>query len=304
MVDFKSCIKRSIWGRIAINELHALECWFWPKIYTDETAVRLYYKKYAGRVLDLTHPVTFSEKLQWYKLHHRDPLMQKCADKVNVRDYVISCNLSHILNEQYGVYNRVKDINIDTLPKQFVLKSSHGSNQLIIVKDKSKMCWWQEKLLMRSWLQFHIAWGGREWVYEHLQRRIIAEKYLEDETGELQDFKFFCFNGKPTFVQLERGRYNGQNIRNFYDMEWNLLPFGKGMPPNTLIHIPCPSQFEIMKEIAQTLSKPFQFVRVDLYQANNRVYFGELTFFPAGGLPNICPEKYDKIIGDYWHLID
>ncbi len=304
MVEWKSQIKQNFWGRLAISELHAFESWLWPKLVSDEKAVYNYYKKLSGKILNLTNPCTFSEKLQWYKLHHHDPLMQQCADKVDVREYVRSCGLHDLLNEQYNVYYNVNEINIDDLPNQFVLKSAHGSAQIIIVKEKSQVCWWQARLMMHSWLHQHIAWSGREWVYEHLKRRIIAEKYLEDESGELQDYKFFCFNGQPKFMQLERGRFGKEHIRNFYDMEWKLLPFGKGMPPNTEIQVPIPLQFDRMKQIASVLSKPFQFVRVDLYQANSKIYFGELTFFPAGGMPNFCPPEYDQIVGEYWNLVD
>ena len=157
---------------------------------------------------------------------------------------------------------------------------------------------------MKSWLKQDIYWSGREWVYKNLKKRLIVEEYLEDASGGLQDYKFFCFNGKPQFMQLEVGRYTSNNTRNFYDMDWNLLPFGKELEHNKDIVVEKPEKFEQMKEIAQKLCAPFSFVRVDLYQVNGKVYFGELTFFPAGGAPDFKPIEYDKIVGDMWDIGD
>ena len=157
-------------------------------------------------------------------------------------------------------------------------------------------------MLMRSWLKQDTSWSGREWVYKDMPRSIVIEKYLEDETGELRDYKFFCFNGQPRFMQLEVGRNTAHNTRNFYDMDWKLMPFGKELPHNPNLNVPKPTLFDEMKKIAENLCKPFQFVRVDLYQANGKVFFGELTFFPAGGAPDFVPDQYDEIVGDMWEL--
>ena len=155
---------------------------------------------------------------------------------------------------------------------------------------------------MKSWLKQDIYWSGREWVYKNLKKRLVVEKYLEDKSGGLLDYKFFCFNGKPRFMQLEVGRYTANNTRNFYDMDWNLMPFGKELEHNPNIEVEKPEGFEEMKEIAEKLSKPFSFVRVDLYQVGGKIYFGELTFFPAGGAPDFKPIEYNKIVGDMWDI--
>lgn len=273
-----------------------------PKIINDRKAVIRYYKSYTGRIIDPERPELFSEKLQWYKLYHRDPLMQVVANKYDVRQYLQSIGYGHLLNEIYGVYTRISDINFDILPDQFVLKGTHGSGFNIIVKDKTKFNRRQARLLMHSWLHQHIAWSGREWVYKNMPRHIIVEKYLEDETGELRDYKFYCFNGRPVFMQLEVGRGTAHNTRNFYDMDWQLMPFGKDLPHNPNLKVPRPALFEQMKEIASDLCKPFQYVRVDLYQVGGRVYFGELTFFPAGGAPDFVPAEYDAVVGKMWKL--
>lgn len=301
-MGIKNTIKQNFWGRYAVSEYHALMSWWMPKILSDEKAVKKYYKSRSGQELDLLHPETFSQKQQWYKLNARLPLMQLCADKFAGREYIKDCGYENLLNDLLGVYDNPNQINLDSLPNQFVIKASHGSGFNIIVKDKSQLNWKQTKMMLRSWMHQNIAWSGREWVYMKMARHIIIEKYLEDETGELRDYKFFCFNGDPKFMQLEVGRYTDHNTRNFYDMEWNLMPFGKELPHNPNIVIPKPEMFDEMKKIAKDLCKPFQFVRVDLYQVGGKVYFGELTFFPAGGAPDFVPEKYDKIVGDMWTL--
>lgn len=294
---------RPFWLAYGISLYHCCMSWAMPRLVSDRHAIIKYYKKKtAGRVVDLDNPELFSEKLQWYKLNHRDPLMERVANKFTVREYIKEIGYGHLLNALFGVYTNVNDIDFDKLPHQFVLKGTHGSGFNIIVKDKSKLNRRQAKLMMKSWLKQHIAWSGREWVYEKMPRHIIAEKYLEDETGELRDYKFYCFNGKPTFMQLEVGRGTSHNTRNFYDMDWKLMPFGKELPHNPNLHVPMPAMFDEMKKIAEDLSRPFQYVRVDLYQVGGRVYFGELTFFPAGGAPDFVPAEYDAIVGKMWKL--
>lgn len=301
-MNFKT-LKRKHFFKNAIHLYHILCCKLYPILFSDEKAVKKYYKKKSGGFdVDLKNPSTFSEKQQWYKLYSNNPLMAQCADKHDVRQYIIDCGYEHLLNEQYGVYNSVEEIPLEKLPNRFVLKASHASGWNLIVRNKSKVNWKQEKATMKLWLKQDIYWSGREWVYKNLQKRIVAEKYLEDESGGLLDYKFYCFNGEPKFLQLEVGRFTTHNTRNFYDMQWNLMPFGKELPHNPNISMPTPLCFEEMKKIARDLCKPFSFVRVDLYQVGGKVYFGELTFFPAGGAPDFVPNKYDQIVGDMWNI--
>ncbi len=296
-------IKKSKFGKVAVSRYHCVTSWLYPKLVSDKKAVLRYYrKKSGGQTVDLIAPKKFSEKLQWYKLNAKNPLMQTCADKVAVREYLKQIGYGYLLNDIYGVYDRVKDINFSELPEQYVIKAAHGSGQNIIVEDKEKLDVKYSKKLLNAWLHQDISWSGREWVYKGMPRRIIIEKFLKDETGELRDYKFFCFNGKPTFMQLEVGRYAGKNTRNFYDMEWNLMPFGKEIPHDPNIVVEKPAMFDEMKKIASELCKPFQFVRVDLYQVMGKIYFGELTFFPAGGAPDFVPSNYDEIVGGFWEL--
>lgn len=301
-MSIKKKIRSNLWGLWLINEYHVFCAKNSVKKYSDEEAVNRYYKKLSGHLPDLKNPQTFSEKLQWLKLNNKIILKEQCADKYDVRAYITGCGYPELLNDVYAVYDNVNDIDLSKLPNQFVLKGAHGSGFNLIVKDKNAINWKMWKRIMKTWLKQDIYWSGREWVYKNLKHRIIAEKYLEDETGELRDYKFFCFNGTPRFMQLEVGRFSGESTRNFYDMEWNLLPFGKEKPHNAELKVGAPVKFKEMQEIAKDLSKPFEFVRVDLYEVKGKIYFGELTFFPAGGAPDFVPSKYDKIVGDMLDL--
>ena len=302
-MSIKDKIRNNPWGLLLIHKLHERQNRKNLKQYSDkEQILRWYQMKSGGETPDLENPKTFSEKQQWYKLNEKNPLMEKCADKVDVREYVTECGYGHLLNDIYGVYDSVKELPIKDLPKKCVIKGAHGSGFNLIVRDKSKVKWCVWKKIMKSWLKQDIYWSGREWVYKNLKKRLVVEKYLEDKSGGLLDYKFFCFNGKPRFMQLEVGRYTANNTRNFYDMDWNLMPFGKELEHNPNIEVEKPEGFEEMKEIAEKLSKPFTFVRVDLYQVGGKIYFGELTFFPAGGAPDFKPIEYNKIVGDMWDI--
>lgn len=303
MNDLKKRIKSSFVVDLLVSYLHCLQCKVIPVLVPDEKAVKKSFRKAMHYELNLDSPKSFSEKMNWYKLRIRDPLMQQCADKVEVREFVRSKGYGDTLNIQYGVYNNGSEVNIDELPERFVLKASHGSHMNVIVKDKDAINWHQQKMLMNSWVKQDWGWSGREWVYKGMKRRIIAEKYLEDESGELRDYKFFCFNGVPKFVQVELGRFGNANRRNYYDMEWNLMPFERAnVPSDRSINLLMPENFEVMIEMAKNLSEPFQFVRVDLYNVRGKVYFGELTFFNAGGFFATNPPEWDRKIGDYWTL--
>ena len=302
-MSIKDKIRNNPWGLLLIHKLHERQNRKNLKQYSDkEQILRWYQMKSGGELPDLENPKTFSEKQQWYKLNEKNPLMEKCADKVDVREYVTECGYGHLLNDIYGVYDSVKELPIKDLPEKCVIKGAHGSGFNLIVRDKSKVKWGVWKKIMKSWLRQDIYWSGREWVYKNLKKRLVVEKYLEDKSGGLLDYKFFCFNGKPRFMQLEVGRYTAHNTRNFYDMDWNLMPFGKELEHNPNIEVEKPEGFEEMKEIAEKLSKPFTFVRVDLYQVGGKIYFGELTFFPAGGAPDFKPIEYNKIVGDMWDI--
>ena len=266
-----------------------------------EAVSRLYYNR-AQKVLDLDNPKAYTEKLQWLKLYYRNDLMPVLADKYLVRDYLNNLGLSNILNDLYKVYESVDDFNLDELPDKFVLKATHASGWNLIVKDKSKIDWWIWKKHMKYWLTHDIAWMGREWHYAEMTPRIICERYLEDESGSLTDYKCFCFNGEPKFIYVHvKGK---EEFLNYYDSDWNLLPFYDidFSNPNEQHDIQKPVFLDKILSLSAQLSKPFPFVRIDFYIENNNLRFGEFTFFPGSGRADIRPLEWDFKIGEWLTL--
>lgn len=260
----------------------------------DDLFLKMKYKSVFGHPLNLDSPKTFNEKLQWLKLHDRQPVYTTLVDKYKVKEYI-----SDILGLQYiiptlGVWKDPDEIDFDSLPDRFVLKCNHNSGVgLYICKDKSKLDKEKVKSELRKGLKQNYYLSGREWPYKDVPRRIIAEKYMEDETGGFTDYKFFCFNGKVDCVMVCLDRYTGDTKFYFFDKDWKLKRLnkrGKAAPEG--FTIPKPECMDQMFEIAAKLSEGLAFVRVDLYQSCGQIYFGELTFYPDSGFDaNILPES-------------
>lgn len=267
---------------------------------TDEEFVKKFYKNAFGNELDLENPITFNEKLNWLKLNLKNPNATICADKYEVRKYIENKGYGYILNDLLGVYDNVEEIDIDRLPDRFVLKGTHGSGWNLIVKDKNKVNWKPWKLIMKSWLRQNFYYYGREWVYKDIKPRIICEKFLEDSNKELLDYKIYCFNGIPKFIQIDVDRFTNHTA-NYYDVEWNEMNFQYD-DENSGRKIEKPKNLKQMLEISKILSEEFEHVRVDFYEVDGKLYFGELTFFTASGSGKFNPEKYDEIIGSWLHL--
>lgn len=267
---------------------------------TDEEFVKKFYKNAFGNELDLENPITFNEKLNWLKLNLKNPNATICADKYEVRKYIENKGYGYILNDLLGVYDNVEEIDIDRLPDRFVLKGTHGSGWNLIVKDKNKVKWKPWKLIMKSWLRQNFYYYGREWVYKDIKPRIICEKFLEDSNKELLDYKIYCFNGIPKFIQIDVDRFTNHTA-NYYDVEWNEMNFQYD-DENSGRKIEKPKNLKQMLEISKILSEEFEHVRVDFYEVDGKLYFGELTFFTASGSGKFNPEKYDEIIGSWLHL--
>lgn len=259
---------------------------------------RLYKMKSGGRLPNLEKPELFSEKMQWLKLNYRNKKMPIAADKYKVRQLVKDKGYADTLNELLFVFEDVKDIDLSTLPKQFVIKATHGSGWNLIVRDKSKINWFWWRKILKSWLKHNIFWAGREWVYKDLKPRLICEKFLTDKSGDLIDYKFHCFNGAPIYIQANNGRGKKRHAQNFYDLDWNLQAFGKDLTPLKDVFIEKPTQLNKMITMAKDYAKDFPYVRVDFYEVNNKIIFGELTFFPNSGMPDFKPSEYDKVWGD------
>ena len=268
---------------------------------SDISLIRKEFKRRMGREVELDNPTKFNDKLQWLKLNWYDPLATKCADKYEVREFVVDRIGEEYLNELYAVYESVDEIDIDKLPKSFVLKGTHGSGFNIICKDKYKMDWNTEFKKMRRWLRTNYYWGNREWVYKDVKPRIICEKYIETEDGKpLKDYKIFCFDGEPKFLYIAVDRGIDTKF-DFYDIEWNKLPVSQYYPTSNYI-IDKPNNFNQMLDCAKILSQDFPHVRVDLYSNKDDITFGELTFFHFSGMRKFEPEKYDEIFGSYLKL--
>lgn len=275
----------------------------------DKTMIKMQYFIKTGRRLNLKNPQRYTEKLQWYKLYYRDPLMQQCADKYDVREYVRSKGLGYILNECYGVYERVEDIDFDSLPDQFVLKDTlgGGGNSIIICKDKATFDFENAKKQMQKWLSIdsNKKHEGREWVYQGKKHRIIIEKYIESNPSEggLVDYKFFCFNGKPKYLYVIADRILGQIAGlGIFDVNFELLSVIRTDERPLERNIEKPKNFDEMIDIVKIISKDFPHVRVDLYNQDGNIIFGENTFFDGSGYHKYEPDEFDYELGSYFKL--
>lgn len=266
-----------------------------------------YYKQRTGKDLNLNDPQTFNEKLWYLKLHNRDPLLTICSDKYRVREYVEQCGLGHILNEVYGVYDNAKDIDFDTIPSPCFIKCNHTSGYNIIF-DRGKP--FNKKDFIRTFnfmLKQNYYYGGREWNYKNIEPKIVVEKVLRDKDGKLpNDYKFMCFHGEPKYLVFsknscsESGQHNCiGRIVNTYDMDFKLakIDMDTSFPTIDDGSIGKPTNFEKMKEYAAILSKPFPHVRVDFYNIDGTIYFGEMTFYNGGGCDHMRPYEEECNVG-------
>ena len=290
--------RKTLLGKYCFNEYRRIKFKKEFKKYSDYQFIFNTYKKRIGCEVNLQNPTRFTEKLQWLKLFWRDDKATICSDKYTVRGYVEQKGYGYLLNDLIAVYENVNDINVDELPNSFVLKGSHGSGWNLIVKDKSQVNWFMWKKIMRSWLKQNLYYYGREWNYDNQTPRIIVEKYLEDDSGELRDYKFFCFNGKPELYEIDENRFTNHK-RIYLDCEGKPLGMvDKGSSHSDDICVNFGAVQKEMLKIAEDLSKDFPHVRVDFYECNGKIYFGELTFFDSSGFGEFSPEKWNVIMGD------
>lgn len=276
----------------------------------DRIMLQLQYRIKTGRKLNLQNPQRYTEKLQWYKLYYKDPQMVQCVDKCEVRNYVENKGLGHILNECYGVYDRVEDIDFDKLPKQFVLKDTlgGGGNSVILVKDKDTMDMDEIKARLRKWVNedHSIKSGGREWPYYSGKRhRIIIEKFIpsEEAAGGLIDFKFFCFNGKVKYLYVIADRKLGQPSGfGIFDKDYNRLECCRLDEEPLVRNVPKPKNYLQLLEVANRLAEEFPHARIDLYNQNEQILFGEITFYDGSGYVIFDPDKFDFEMGEKFQL--
>lgn len=283
--------------------------WWLP----DDVYLKLRFRLKMGEWPNLKNPKTFNEKLQWLKLYNRKPEYTTMVDKYAVKEYVATRIGNEYIIPTIGVWDSVEDIEWDKLPDQFVLKTTHGGggNGVFICKDKNVFDKKKAIKSLKESMKSDIYHSYREWPYKNVPRKIIAEVFMEQaassEKKDLDDYKFFCFNGEPMYCQVIRDRHTKETI-DFYDMDWNHQEF-VGLNPiahnnqtqvarNGLTPVARPSKYELMIDICRKLSKDIPFIRVDLYVINELIYFGELTFFPASGIGIFTPIEWTSKLGD------
>ena len=272
---------------------------------SDKTLIRLKYKYHMGESLNYKKPQTFTEKLQWLKLYDHRPEYSMYVDKYSVRSYISKKIGDEYLIPIVGVYENVEEINWSTLPNKFVIKCTHGSSCNIICVDKNKLSEDLSKEKLDKWMKRNWFWYGREWPYKNVKPRILCEEYMVEENGKssLTDYKFYCFDGVPTYCQVIRDRNSEQTI-DFYDKEWNYMEF-TGLQKSAKLSgkiVEKPQKYDEMLELATILSKELPFVRVDLYFVNNKIYFGELTLYPLSGFGKFDPPEWNTTVGNLLKL--
>ncbi|OWV22194.1 ATP-grasp fold amidoligase family protein [Fibrobacter sp. UWB3] len=271
----------------------------------DKIYLSLLYRCKFGKWIDWKNPKTFSEKIQWLKVFGPKSEYSKYVDKYSVKKIVAEKIGSQHVIPTIGVWDNVDDIEWDSLPQQYVLKITDeaGGNGVFICRDSTKfdrnVAIEKIREIMRK--KKSVKDVHREHPYEFVTRRIIAEKYMEDECGELRDYKFFCFDGVVKCLQVDYDRFI-EHHRNIYDTEWNLLPFSIQYPSKKNVVIDKPLNFEVMLDIARCLSKGFPHVRIDLYNINGNVYFGEMTFYHGSGYEHFNPSEWDYKFGEWLRL--
>ncbi len=291
-MDYKKILKTGKSRAAVLNTLR-----FVP----DSVMLSLQYKLKLGRRLNLKNPQRFTEKLQWYKMHYRNPVMHQCVDKYLVRDYVKDKGLEDILIPLIAHYNSIDEVQWDKLPEQFVMKTTHGGGGLnvLVCNDKSEINFDEVKQKL-SFENKPVKTNtlGREWAYYGLQPGLVVEELLindKNPSAGMNDYKIFCYDGKPKYIVADVDRYIGHK-RNFYDVDWNNLHIGSDCPTSDR-EIEKPVGFDRMMEIAAKLSEGFPYVRVDLYNNGGKIYFGELTFYPWSGYVKYDPDEFDFELG-------
>lgn len=269
----------------------------------DKLMIRIQYRMKTRRKLNLKNPTRFNEKLQWYKLYYRNSLLTQCTDKYRVREYVESKKLSNILIPLYGAYDSVDQIDFEALPTKFVLKTNNGggSRTNIICKNKAELDVNKTKNELNSWLNKRTVKAGREWAYYDIKPKIICEKFLEAE--ELIDYKFYCFEGIPSYIKVVKDAADKDGPSNgIFNMEFKQLPYCRTGVKKIDDIVEKPKNFERMCEIAAQLSKDFPHVRVDLYNLDGNIFFGELTFYDTSGYQVFEPDEFDFILGENFNI--
>lgn len=285
---FSSCVR---WSGYKIQAI----------LMSDEFYIKCKYKKKVKKLPDISNPQTFTEKLQWLKLYWRKDILTQCADKYEVRKFVEDRGAKEILKELYGVYSSVEEINLKGLPNAFVLKITHGCKQMIICENKADIDWRFSARLLKHYLNNNNYYFAREWAYKNIVPRIICEEHLTKDGNKLVEYNFYCYDGVPRLVEVVHRDKPDECCVNMFDIELNLLERKYESRPLNIV-IERTEYYEKMLEYARKLSQGFPFVRVDLFFTNDRIYFGEMTFYPLSGIFRFNPQSFDSFLGSFLQL--
>jgi len=303
----KQCSLMYILSRI-IKLLVTLLCFLLPKrkwrLAIRRTFGHLYllddihtkFRKSLGYSLNLNTPKTFNEKIQWYKLYYCDEQFIRCADKVRVRDYFASKGVARYQVPLLGVWSHCQEIDWEVLPSRFVFKTNHGANQIWFVEDKERFDKEGFQREVTEALDCPFGEKGAQFHYGHITPCLLAEEYLEDDTGGLLDYKVYCFQGTAHYIQIDFDRFTSHTYA-IYGRDWSETGCG-----NTTQKVPRPKTLDEMLYVAEILSKDFPHVRIDFFLVEERLYLGEMTFTTGNGLDPFSPVKWDEIFGSCWDL--
>lgn len=270
----------------------------------DETYVSILHKARMNEKLNLDKPSSYNEKLQWLKLYDRRPCYKNMTDKYQVRKFIASKIGANYLIPLLGMWEKFEDIDFSMLPESFVLKCTHDSGSTVICKNGEGINYKKLRKHFSKKLKFDYYYGSREWNYHDIHPRIIAEKYMVDESGsELKDYKIFTFGGKARLIQVDYGRFTN-HMRNFYTTEWQYLNVTCKVPTDPMHKISKPRKLDEMIRLAEILSEGIPHVRVDFYIINDNIYFGELTFHHSGGQETFLPKSFENEMGSWISTTD
>lgn len=271
---------------------------------SDEYAITCAFREFMGYEMDWKNPTSFSQKLQWLKVHDRKPIYTKWVDKYESKKIV-----EERIGEEYviptlGVWNHFNEIDFDLLPNQFVLKCTHDSGSIVICNNKQDFKKEEAKIFIEKCLHTDYYATCREWPYKNVPRKIIAEKFMKDDVNPLlTDYKFYCFHGEPKFLYVSYGLSNHDSASlSYVTLDWKPAPFRRPDYLEYDILPPKPKTFDKMLDMAKCLSSDIPFVRVDLYEINGQPYFSEMTFFPGGGMTPFKPQEWDWKLGEYLQI--
>lgn len=278
----------------------------------DKSYIKLYYRLRVGRKLNMNNPTTLNEKLQWLKFNYRFPLQSIVSDKLLVREYVKDKIGEKYLIPLIGSWKKYDDIDFSMLPEKFVLKCNHDSGGLVVCNDKEKLNHIEAKRKIEKSLSSNFFYIGREYQYRNIKPMILCEKFISDNGNVPMDYKIYCFNGVPDVILVCKDRFSKNTHRAsyyFFDQEWQFQPLNKGDENIKNVDINKPKNLDEMIDIAKKLSKDFVFARIDLYNIDGKIYFGEITLSPNSGFDPDIKYETDLIFGQkleipYWKLIN